>query len=267
MRCMALLGLVLGLVGCKKVEPAPTELDDLAHYFWVNHDNEDSEQVASAVANLYTALDADNLDGSWDGSISDLTQDELELVGKGDEDASAVAGIFLASVINCPLADIKPLVYALNQDELHPGSYDAYDRSYTTDVDAYEAGQTDVVGWESNYTVSYVGKEYSAIIDATLRDLPNVDEEITPHGESVSIRGVLREPATFTDNDELGLFQDYQQEVYFKRSASETIHFYIIWRDFWFTENSNFDDEVLQRFVLNGLADWDKDLEKLCEAR
>lgn len=252
------------LVGCKAVEPAPTALDDLAHYFWDNHENPDSEQVASAIANLYDAVDAKNLDGSWDGSITDLTQDQLALVGKESEDASAVAGIFMANVIDCPLSAVKPLVYALNQDELHPGSYKAYERSYTTDVDAYEAGETDVVGWQSNYTVSYVGKEYSAVILASLRDLPDVDDEITPHGESFLVRGVLRDPAPFTDNNALGLFQDYQMEVYFQRSARETIHFYIIWRDFWFSDSSNFDDEVLQRFVLNGLAGWDKDLEGLC---
>ena len=61
------------------------------------------------------------------------------------------------------------------------------------------------------------------------------------------------------------MFQDYQLEVYFQLSDTETVHFFTIWRDVRYTSALDFSSEFLQGFVLDGMIDWDEDAEAECE--
>ena len=56
-----------------------------------------------------------------------------------EEPVGEASGIFFANIINCPINSVERGVYALNQDERHPGDYSAYNREYTMDLDAYES--------------------------------------------------------------------------------------------------------------------------------
>jgi hypothetical protein len=252
------------MLACKAIEPAPTELDDLAHYFWRDFDAE-GELLAPGLVNLHSAIGGDDLEDKLDGSISDLSADQLELVGMGDLSPSRPAGIFIANVVNCSLEELEEHSYALNQGELHDGTYESYDRSYTSDFGAYTSGQVDSLEWESTYAVKGLGVEYAATIDGRMRYLPAIDAESSPYGDAVFVRGVLAEPAYIEGSDkERGLMQDYQMEVYYERAPRETVHFYVIWRDMIYTSSIDFDSESAQRLVIDGLYDWDEEAEEWC---
>lgn len=257
--------MLLVLLACKNVEPAPEGLDDLAHYFWDHFDDGDTEALNAGVVNLHAAIDGDTRSDITDGSISNLSVDQLAIVGMEQEDPSDAYGIFIANLIEgCDLEQIEFLTYAENQDELHPDTYVDYGREYTSDIDAYLAREEEQLTWLTTYEVSGFASDYIASLDGWLRYLPEVDAETTPHGPVLVSRGVLTEPAYFSGSDERALFQDYQLEVYYERAPGEILHFYVIWRDMVPLANQDFSSESTQRLVLDGLADWDEDSEAWC---
>ena len=67
------------------------------------------------------------------------------------------------------------------------------------------------------------------------------------------------------DDGTLGMFQDYQLEVYFPLNETQTVHFFTIWRDVRYTNSLDFSSEFLQDIVLDGMVDWDKDTEAECQ--
>lgn len=252
------------IIGCKAVEPAPTEINDLAHYFWDNFE-QTSDELAPAMLNLDAAIDAGSLEDAIDGTISDLSVDQLVAIGQDHNDPQLATGVFMANVVNCSLDALEEHSYALNQAELHAGTYDAYEREYTSDFDAYTERQVDALEWRSIYDVSGLGVAYTAIIDGRMRRLSAVDDETTPYGDALLIRGVLAEPGYIEGSDnERGLMQDYQLEVFYPVSANQTAHFYVIWRQMIYTSSIDFDSESAQRLVLDGLVDWDEEAEDWC---
>jgi len=262
---MLLLSLVL--VGCKSIEPAPTDIDGLSHYFWAHYDDEDDDALAEGILNAFTAINPDTLEDPLKGSISDLSREELDLVGKFDEPVGESSGVYFANIINCPIQTAERGVYALNQDERHEGDYSAYNREYTTDLDAYESRETNMLGWHTTYSVDRLGISMTVDIDGTIRYTQNIDEETTPYGDFFLSRGILTEDAPMEGNDDgtLGMFQDYQLEVYFPLNETQTVHFFTIWRDVRYTSSLDFDSEFLQDVVLDGMVDWDKDTEAECQ--
>ena len=176
------------------------------------------------------------------------------------------SGVYFANIVNCPISTAERGVYALNQDERHEGDYSAYNREYTTDLAAYEARETNLLGWHTTYSVDRLGVSMTVDIDGTIRYTQAIDEETTPHGDFFLSRGILTEDAPLEGNDDgtLGMFQDYQLEVYFPLNENQTVHFFTIWRDVRYTSALDFSSEFLQDIVLDGMVDWDKDTEAEC---
>ena len=75
----------------------------------------------------------------------------------------------------------------------------------------------------------------------------------------------MGEDAYFENSDKHGMFQDYQLEVYFQLSETQTVHYFTIWRDVLYTDSMDFSTEGLQNLVLDGLIDWDEDAEAECQ--
>ena len=251
--------MILLLLACRQIEPAPADIDGLAHHFWTHFSEEEGEVLAEGIANLHAALDGENLAETVEGVISPLDQAELELVGKGDEDAAKLKGVYFAGLVDCPLASIEPNIYALDQAALHEGAYVDYEREYTTDFDAYAAREEEILGWQTVYEVEGFGADYVATIDAWLRYGEEGDL-----GPFLVLQAVLKEPAPFSGSEDRGMYQDYQLETYHSRSDGKTVHFYAIWREMVYAGNIDFSSESVQRLVLDGLSDWDRDMEENC---
>ena len=255
------------MIACKQVDPAPTDIDGLSHFFFQHYDDEGDEALAEGIRNAFTAIDPANLEEPMRGTITDLTREELDAIGKTEEPVGESSGIFFANIINCPISTVEKGVYALNQDERHPGDYSAYEREYTMDLAAYESRESNWLGWHTKYSVDKLGVKMTVDIDGTIRYTENIDPETTPHGAYVLSRGVLTDDAPLEGNDEgdLGMFQDYQLEVYFQLSETQTVHYFTIWRDVRYTSSLDFSSEFLQGFVLDGMIDWDEDAEAECQ--
>ena len=71
---------LFAFVGCKSIEPAPTDIDGLSHYFWAHYDDEDDEALAEGIRNAFIAIDPATLEEPMKGSISDLSREDLSLI-------------------------------------------------------------------------------------------------------------------------------------------------------------------------------------------
>ena len=150
------------LLSCKAVEPAPEDLDELALYFWRHFQDDDTTSLQAGIESLHTVMDVDSFEELVDGSISSLSQADLDELGRENQDASALSGVFFVNKVACSIAGIEPNVYHLAQDELHLDTYDAYSRSYSSDFDAYIARETDFLSWDTTYDISGFGYDYTA---------------------------------------------------------------------------------------------------------
>ncbi len=261
---MATLCLAVSLLlSACKVEPAPEDLDGLAHWFWQHLDDEDSAALQEGAVNLYAALDGASFEGPLYGTISTLSIEELGLVGHGDESNAEVYGVILANDMDCSTAGLEYQIYSPDQAEMHPSTYVSYDRVYTTDRDAYEARENDWLEWQSRYVVEGLGANYSATINGGLRYVADLDDH--EYGGPVLVaRGVLDEPAPFGDSDTRGIFQDYQLEIYFPMDTDRTMHVYAVWREMVYLSSATFGDGNVQDFTLEGLYAWDEDAMDYC---
>lgn len=257
--------ITISMLACKKVEPAPTDIDGLSHFFWQHYDDTDMESLAEGIRNAHTAIDPENLSEALRGSISILSTEELALVGKEEEIPENMSGIFFANIINCPIETVEKGVYALNQDERHEGDYAEYERVYTSDLDSYENRSTPRLSWNTNYTVETIGQRLSVEINGEIVYIDNIDAETTPHGSFFLSRGILGDDAYFEGSEDRGMFQDYQLEVYFQLSPTQTVHYFTIWRDMKYTSTIDFSSETMQGFVLDGMISWDEDAEAECQ--
>ncbi|MEC7988254.1 MAG: hypothetical protein VX278_24015 [Myxococcota bacterium] len=251
------------LFACKGVEPAPEDIDSLNRYLWRHFDDENGLALQEGIRNLHAIMDADNFEERIDGSISNLVQDDLAMVGKEDNDASLLSGVYFVSKVNCSIPGIEPNVYATNQDELHPDTYIRYSRTYTSDFDAYVNRETDRLTWDTTYEIEGFGYAYEASLSSGMRYVPAQSDG--DHADMLITRTVLQEPAYFDeDSTDRGMFQDFQMELYYQLDSGDSFHLYAIWREMILFGDVSFESESAQRLVLDGLADWDTDMENNC---
>lgn len=258
--------LALALVGCKAVDPAPADLDGLLRWFWQGYEEADDETLHQGVVNAFDLVDLQALaEDVQDGSLSALSDEDIALVGITDRTAADAAGMYLLSVFQCDLQTLQPLLYALDQDALYPGTYEAYERTYTSSIEDYASGAASSVDWQVAYTGKYLGSSYDTVTMGGLRRLPDLGEEASPHGEVVLQRTYMPEPAQWESGDKV-FDQDYQLEVYVETGAGTLLHLYGMWRHAEYGAGLSTDDEGVQRLILNALADWDEQTEAHCLA-
>jgi hypothetical protein len=264
----AALGAAMLLAGCKAVDPPPEGLDDLFHYYWGHHEAGVDEELALALINFNDLVETDfdfTVEDVYDGSLTDITQDELDLVGmRADAVPTENAGMYLVNSFQCTISQLEQIVYALNQGSLYDDAYDHYERSYTSDFDVYVARDEPHLTWLSNIDATLMGASYHEDVWGDLRFVPDLGDADSPWGSFVVARYHMPEEASFSNAD-FFFTQDYQIEIFYEPVAGEIIHLYGLWRNMGFGTAST-DDESIQRLILNGLADWDDRTEELCNS-
>jgi len=252
--------LSLMLLGCKAVEPAPKEFDDLMHYFWEKVELGADEELAEGLVNLaavYPELDPP------DGSVTHLTKAEIAMVGVDRDDADEAQGLFMVNEFGCNRSQLEASLSYKNQDELHPSAhYETYERDFDNARDPWVDGDTDVLSWDVDYSIKYLGNNYSAETEGFLRRVPNLGED-TPYGSFLVARTYFPHPAEFDGDNNKHFQQDYQLEIYWF-DGNRTKHVYALWRDFNFGGTYKSDNETAQRLLLNALYDWDTETEEGC---
>ncbi|MBW2257952.1 MAG: hypothetical protein JRI25_25585 [Deltaproteobacteria bacterium] len=265
MRQVLLLAIAsLPLAACRGVDPAPEDLDALMHYLWERFEEGEDLEIHEGVVNLHDAVDGATLEDAWDGALTPLTPEQAALVGVDDRDPADAPGFVLVHPILCDLDHLDDILAHPDQDELYTGVYDAYQRTWTSDWDAYADGEVDILTWDLEYEASVLGSSYTGTAKGMLRRVRGIDEEVSPFGTVLLARAHMPVPVAFERGNK-SMDQDYQLEIYYDRADEEIVHTYGMWREADFGSGFTSESEVVQRLLLNGLEDWDHTTDDLCE--
>lgn len=264
-RYAAVLLIPLFATGCRNLDPAPKALDRLFPWFFTSIEEGTDEDLALGFRNLHKAGDIAQLDDTVDGLISDLSKDDLRSIGLGGKSPSKAPGVFMLNTVKCSLGQLEKVLAHKAQNDLYPDAYDTYDRSFTSNKEAYFDRDETTLTWDVDYTATIVGKSYRSDIKGMLRYIPDIDEEDTPFGPMLVARAYIPRPAEF-ESGKTTLNQDYQIEMYYKKGRGQVVHAYGLWREADFGGGLNSESEAAQRILLNELAAWDEETEDLCAA-
>lgn len=246
LRCAFVL---LTTVACApEQEDAPPTLDEYLHTSWQGYAAEDLAGMGEDTLAVDPVLPSSGF--VMAGNFSDISADEVALVALDWEpDPEAATGFYVVDRIGCTEAQIEQVLTSLNQDEIY-SSYTAYQRDYTTDSEAFFSGETDVLYWETTYSVGIplIGDYTMHVIGGTQRILGAYDEAI------YVTRTYAPSPAEVT-GDGLHFEQDYQIEVFFPRDG-EYVHVYGMWRQFGISEEGTQDDDLIHNSILSAMEDY-----------
>ena len=247
---------------CSPPEPAPDDIDGVLHFLWDGWESGDDDSLVDAVANLDQALLSEDEGLPFKGSQSRLVASQIAALPftGGIPDPSLANGFFVATEMGCSFAEIDLVFSALNQDELHPGSYDFYERNYTSDESAYRAGDVDTLTWDVEIHASPAGFEYVEYIQGGSRRIAGTSESPILLG-----RTHLLEPAT-EDDENKSFTQDYQLDVYYERSSGELVHLWVVWRAIDMGTIGDQDSAALIAVTLSEGQKWDEVTTEACEA-
>jgi len=278
----AVLPLVaLCALGCRKLDPVPADADGAAAWLYEHQEDGTPEEIDLATGNLVDALDLDALEEPFEGLLVPLDADAVAAVGReavealpedeqadvDDDDLDAGTyvrladqqGMITATVIPCDVEATAAVFVRVDQDVIH-GGYDAYDRTWQTDGDAYLDGSADDLSWRTEYTVSVLGSTYDATILGQIRRVEPEEADAV-----VVARAVLPEPGTFSRGGQY-FRQDYHLDLFLPHGDGETLHVFAVWRDMNIggihSSNAAYISTVSARFV-----DSDEEIGALCSAR
>jgi hypothetical protein len=139
-RAGGLLVLSVSLAGCKRREPAPTEMTDLVRYTFLHW--EEDELLPEAMDNLQRWL-ADNIDSEQANKgfeLPDLSAEDVADVQRPDRDLALMIGATGAAPSPFPLSDHAATVVLDSQLFSNPDAYDSYVRHIEGDTGAFADG-------------------------------------------------------------------------------------------------------------------------------
>jgi hypothetical protein len=246
--------------GCfPQAEDAPGDLDGLAHWFWNNHQIATDVQIAEALLPLQEALETGiAADPEFSGTLSDLEEGELDATDIEEKpDPSKAQGLFIGNRFHCELPILDEIVTDKHQDDNYLDVYESYNRTFTSDLEAYQNGDASVLTWHTEVTAKPVSAAYHSKLNGGIRRLDDPPALVQ--------FAWFTEPADFEDENS-SFDQDYQLEVYFLDDDKEVLHLEGIWREMVLGIVSIEDDVVID-FTLGALFDWDTRTEELCAER
>ncbi len=246
-------------------DPAPTELDDLAHFFFAQADVQEHERIVEGADNLRTWFDAnaDSDDFTTGGVLSDLTQDAVDALDELEwsPDPELCAGVFVVSQLSCDLDSAAAISLEPNQTDVFEGNYKSYERTWDSDPDCYVDGSCDAVDWTSLIEDNFVGGYGEMFYEMVVKMRRSRDEDHEP--AALLVRSVMPEIAE-EDVGFGGFEQSYHIEAYVPQASGDgLLHFYGMWSYGWAFESEH-DDTLWFDQYLAGLEDFEEQLEDLC---
>lgn len=233
---------------------APT-LDEFLHSAWTGYSAENLAGIGEKTVLIDATLNGDEF--ALVGNFSDITAAELALVELGwAPDAAAATGFYVVDTIGCTAAQLETVLTSLEQDEIYH-SYTAYERNYTSDGDAFFAGEADFLHWETTYSVDvFVGQYTMSTVGGVQRLNGYFDDPI------YVTRTFAPNPADSSSED-LHFEQDYQIGVFFPRDGTY-VHTYAMWRQFGTTADGDQDDPLIHDIIINAMEDYFENTTEFC---
>ena len=82
-------------------------------------------------------MKGDDLTDPVKGTLGNITQDELDIVGLSTMDPSIPQGMFTESIVHCTLDQLQGFVLEPDQLSLYPEAYASYARTFDDPRPAY----------------------------------------------------------------------------------------------------------------------------------
>jgi hypothetical protein len=254
--------LAIVVLGCKPPDPAPTELDELGHFFLAQVHEQEHERIVEGAANLIAWYEASGLAGGGPvgGTLTDLVQAEVDVLDELDwsPDPEPCAGVYAVSELSCDLDAAAAISLEPNQLEVFEGNYESYDRSFDSDPDCYVDGTCDAVDW-----TSIIGDNFVLSYDMTYEVVVKLRRSRDEQGEPavMLVRSIMPHEAE-EDVNVGGFEQSYHIEAYVPHDSG-TLHLYGMWSYGW-VSGMDADATFWSDQYLNGLLDFETKLEDLC---
>lgn len=257
--------MLLTLLACKAVDPAPTELDALLHWFWQRYDDTEEAPLAEALVNLDATVKGSSIEGPTDGTIDRMSAEEAALVGVDDRDPQDAVGLYLLNAFPCDWESLKDVLSDPDQDILYPDLYDHYDRTFDGGASRgdFVSGELARIDYDISYGATVLGASYEVSSRGAMRTIAAIDEEQSPFGEFLVQRSYMPKPAVYEEGSNKSFDQDYQIEIYW-RTGDHIAHAYGLWRQADYGSGINSESTSAQRLLLNGLIDWDETTASHC---
>jgi hypothetical protein len=251
------------LAACRPPDSAPTELDELAHFFFAQVHEQEQDRILEGALNLASWFDDNGLagPGADSGTISDLSSAEVQALAEmtWQPDPSLAVGVFAVSSVACSLEDAEAINLEEDQLALFPGSYNSYERSWDSDPDCYADGSCDAVDWTGDIEDGFVGSLGSMSYQMVVKMRRSRDVDGQP--AAMLVRSVMPAAAS-EDYDSGGFEQSFHVGVYVPYGAG-TLHLSSLWSYGW-TSIGNPDDDFWANQYVGGLLDFEDNLEELC---
>jgi hypothetical protein len=255
------------LWGCLDATPppsAPESLDGNLRWWFAHQAGSTDAESADAVQKLATAGKADSRTQALKSQMARLEAADLAEVGlETVNDPQAARGFLVLNLYACTLDRLAEILISRDQATQYPGVYDAYDRTYTSDLDAWSSGAAKSLSWEVAMTATLpISDAYQAQLQGRLRRLPGA----APGGGDVLVyRGTLAGPARFATTSTSSFKQDYQVEIFWEQEAGRIFHAYGMWREMKVGGfNLTTEDNGMFNLLIDNLLKWDERTVELC---
>ena len=230
-------------------------------WFWANFDDATDQEVHEAVSRMHALMDGDNLNVTTAGTLADLESEDLETVDLAGNNPHKTTGLALFSVMDCTELHAERITTYPQQDELYPGVYTSYQRTYLGSRMDFTARATQALNWTIETAGTLLSSPFTMRYGGGDRRIP-AQTGSAPVTDILINRSWLREPAHFQDSTR-AMEQDYQVEVFYERTPGRMIHLWADWRQVRMGTLDN-DDEVVLEVALSNMEDWDDQTSKLC---
>lgn len=260
------LVVALSTLACRP-EPAPSEVDELARWLWVNFEHAADDQLIEAAQGLHDDLGA-TLDEQWRRTMAPLSPEEARVSGAAYEgDSTQATGLLSVNLVKCSLEAFEALLLRDDQEELLE-RFERYDRFWQTNREDFTSRRTPYMRWESSYTmkvsVPFVGSStYDAATAGQARWIPASTVGAGIRGPVLLVRDFLLKEPTFHEETEDWFRQDHQIQLIYERSPGEVVHFFGAWRDARFFGMTT-EHEIMSNVMLDQFRDAGRRFETLC---
>jgi hypothetical protein len=239
--------ILLALSGCKSPAPAPTDLSDLARFFFREHHAEDSllGEGADNLAALIEGVDPDAPAVERAYTLGALSEEDVAGITRPDGDPADCAGLAVADRSPWPLSE--HLAYRVLSDlaetsltaSVYDRTFDVADPACFLDQSCTEM-RTDNLIYRDTLLLSIeyrLVKEYRWITTET-------------HGDAVIARGWI-ETEAHGESGANHIYQNYEIDLYIP-DGTDTLRLYGVWTA---SDYAGLDEDTAYSLSMNSTAD------------